>query len=125
MFISINIITNINIKHPGIKGLFLIALGVIVFMEELKELMPLASFCVAFLGFYLGRISVSKDEGKQEATVLVELGHIKGQVTGLSEKMDRQETHYTEVMVRLTAVEESSKQAHLRINEIRERCCGD
>lgn len=124
---------NYNYKHDynyihkasEFSGAFSITLGVVVFMEELKELMPMASFCIAFLGFYLGRMSVSKDEGKQEATVLVELGHIKGQVTGLSEKMDRQETHYTEVMVRLTAVEESSKQAHLRITEIREHCCGD
>ena len=94
-------------------------------MEELKELAPIASVLLTFLGFYLGRISVSKEEGKQEATVLVELGNIKGQVERLGDKMDRQETHYTEVMVRLTAVEESSKQAHHRIDEIRQHCCGD
>ncbi len=94
-------------------------------MEELKELAPMVSLLVAILGFYAGRMSASKNEGKQEGTVLVELGHIKAQVGGLNEKMDRQETHYTEVMVRLTAVEESSKQAHHRIDEIRQHCCGD
>ncbi|MBQ5615447.1 MAG: hypothetical protein IIU81_03865 [Peptococcaceae bacterium] len=94
-------------------------------MEQLNELTPMASVLIAFLVFYAGRMSASKNEGKQEGTVLVELGHIKGQVDGIDKKIDRQEQQHTEVMMRLTAVEESTKQAHHRINEIREHCCGD
>lgn len=100
-------------------------MGVVVAMEELKELVPMASLLLTFFGFYIGRLSVSKEDGKHEATVLVQLGHLQAQVEGLSDKMDRQETHYTEVIARLTAVEESAKQAHHRIDEIRQHCCGD
>lgn len=94
-------------------------------MEQLNDLTPMASLLITFLVFYAGRMSASKNEGKQEGTVLVEIGHLQAQVEGLSDKMDRQETHYTEVIARLTAVEESAKQAHHRIDEIRQHCCGD
>lgn len=94
-------------------------------MEFLKEWVPLISVLIALAGFYIGRSSAKKEEGKQEATVLVELGHIKGQVDGIDKKMDRHDQQYTDMAMRLTAVEESTKQAHHRINEIREHCCGD
>ena len=94
-------------------------------METLLNFAPLLSVVVALAGFVAGRASAQKEKGKQEATVLVELGHIKGQVDGIDKKIDRQEQQHTEVMMRLTAVEESTKQAHHRITEIREHCCGD
>lgn len=96
-----------------------------VVMEELKDLLPLLSLLVAVLGFYAGRLTASKNEGKQEGTILVELGNIKGKIDRMDDKMDKQDAHYTEVMIRITAVEESAKQAHLRIDEIRAHCCGD
>ena len=94
-------------------------------METLLSFAPLLSVTIALAGFLFGRASAQKEEGKQEATVLVELGHIKGQVDGIDKKIDRQEQQHTEVMMRLTAVEESAKQAHHRIDEIRQHWCGD
>ena len=94
-------------------------------MEALLNLTPLISVAIALACYFAGRASAQKEEGKQEATVLVELGHIKGQVDGIDKKIDRQEQQHTEVMMRLTAVEESAKQAHHRIDEIRRHCCGD
>ena len=94
-------------------------------MDTLLNMAPLISVVIALACFLIGRASAQKEEGKQEATVLVELGHIKGQVDGIDKKIDRQEQQHTEVMMRLTAVEESAKQAHHRIDEIRQHCCGD
>lgn len=94
-------------------------------MEVLQQVAPLLSALVALAGFWIGRVSAKKEEGKQEATIVAELEHIKRQLDGVDKKIDRQEQWHTEVMMRLTAVEESAKQAHHRINEIREHCCGD
>lgn len=94
-------------------------------MEYLRELAPVISVIVAIAGFLIGRATAKKEEGKQEATIFSELEHIKRQLESVDKKIDRQEQWHTEVIARLTAVEESTKQAHHRINEIREHCCGD
>ena len=44
---------------------------------------------------------------------------------GVLKQLREQEQKYTELIARLSAVEQSAKQAHYRIDEIREHCCGD
>lgn len=94
-------------------------------MEYLNELIPLVTVAIAIATFFFGRATAKKEEGKQEATIFSELEHIKRQLESVDKKIDRQEQWHTEVIARLTAVEESAKQAHHRIDEIREHCCGD
>lgn len=90
-----------------------------------KDWAVVLSALVALACFFVGRLTARKEEGRQEATVLVELAHIKQQIDGIDKKIGRQEQEHTATMARLAAVEQSAKQAHHRIDEIREHRCGD
>lgn len=58
-------------------------------------------------------------EGRESGTVLSDLGYIKAGVDEIkAEQKDQRKTNI-EVITRLTAVEESAKQAHKRIDELK------
>lgn len=59
-----------------------------------------------------------KSEGKREGIVLTELGYIKKGIEGIEQRLERQETNYIEVIQKLTALEESTKRAHKRIDKL-------
>lgn len=65
----------------------------------------------------------NQSDGAQSAVLLTEIGYIKSGNDGIRsqlEKLDeKQERQYVEVMTRLATVEQSAKQAHHRIDEIR------
>ena len=77
------------------------------------------------LTFFLGRISVSKDEGKRDGAMLTEIGYVKSGIDDIKRWQREQELQSIDILSRLSAVEQSAKQAHHRIDEIREHCCGD
>lgn len=58
-------------------------------------------------------------DAKKDGVVLTELGYIKSGVDDIKRKQEKQEQQHIEVISRLTAVEESAKQAHHRIDEIK------
>ena len=58
-------------------------------------------------------------DGKKDGVVLTELGYIKSGVDDIKRKQEKQEQQHIEVISRLTAVEESAKQAHHRIDEFK------
>lgn len=58
-------------------------------------------------------------EGRESGTVLSDLGYIKAGVDEIkAEQKDQRKTNI-ELITRLTAVEESTKQAHKRIDELK------
>lgn len=58
-------------------------------------------------------------EGRESGTVLSDLGYIKAGVDEIkAEQKDQRKTNI-EFITRLTAVEESTKQAHKRIDELK------
>lgn len=59
-----------------------------------------------------------KSEGKQDGVVLTELGYIKKGIDGIERKIEHMENQYVDVVKHLTKVEESAKQAHLRIDKL-------
>lgn len=59
------------------------------------------------------------NEGRESGTVLSDLGYIKAGVDEIkAEQKDQRKTNI-ELITRLTAVEESTKQAHKRIDELK------
>ena len=57
-------------------------------------------------------------EGKESGTILTEIGYIKSGVDDIKRKQEKQDEHHIEVISRITAVEQSAKQAHHRIDRL-------
>lgn len=72
-----------------------------------------------YIAFLRNKKNDDKSEAKQNGVVLTELGYIKSGVDDIKRKQDKQEQQHIEVITRLTAVEESTKQAHHLIDEIK------
>ena len=49
---------------------------------------------------------------------MTELGYIKKGIDGIEQRLEKQENQYIDVVRHLTAVEESTKQAHKRIDKL-------
>lgn len=58
----------------------------------------------------------TKEEGKQSATLFSDIGYIKSGIDDLKRKQEKMEDWYISLNSRVTAVEESAKQAHKRID---------
>ncbi|MEG0913332.1 MAG: hypothetical protein RSB78_04370 [Oscillospiraceae bacterium] len=92
------------------------------------ELIDIIKSVIAVLGtaggFYFGMRSnrraedseVSED-AKKDATLLVEIGYIKGGIDDIKKKQEDADKRYVEVVTRLATVEASAKQAHKRIDD--------
>lgn len=61
------------------------------------------------------------EDGKEAGIVLTELGYIKSGVDDLKRKQDKQDEQTLQLLRDLTAVQESAKQAHKRIDTLEER----
>ena len=59
-----------------------------------------------------------KKDGQSSGTLLSDVGYIKSGVDDLKRKQEKSEERHFELCERVTAVEESAKQAHYRINRI-------
>ncbi len=57
-------------------------------------------------------------EAKEDGIILTELGYIKSGVDDIKQKQREQEKQNIEFVKHLTAVEESAKQAHKRIDKL-------
>lgn len=80
------------------------------------------------LGAIIGVLSFSRskckdeaEEGKQNGTMLTELGYIKANTDEIKAEQKEQRKTNTEFVARLTAVEASAKQAHHRIDGLEGR----
>lgn len=83
-------------------------------------LVPLAQVIINAINMSRNKTKDDKTDSAQSATVLVELGTIKGGVEDIKAEQRQQAKTNIEVLQRLTAVEESSKQAHKRIDRLHE-----
>ena len=63
----------------------------------------------------------NKLEGRQDGVMLTEIGYIKSGIDDIKSEQREQRKINTEVYSKLSAVEASSTQAHLRIDRIEER----
>lgn len=76
---------------------------------------------IGYASFLRNRTKEDKSAGKQDGTILTEIGYIKGGIDDIKSEQREQRKTNTEVITRLTAVEASSKQAHHRIDRLEGR----
>jgi len=84
----------------------------------------IGTVCAIVFGYIAFSRNKKRDEcseAKQDGVVLTELGYIKSGVDDIKRKQDKQEQQHIEVVTRLSAVEESTKQAHHRIDELKSK----
>ena len=86
------------------------------------------SVIAAICGVVYGAINYSRnkkkdnaEDGKESGVILTELGYIKSGVDDLKRKQDKQDEQMLNLLRQLTAVEESSKQAHKRLDALEAR----
>lgn len=73
------------------------------------------------LTFFRNKRTDDAAGGKKDGIVLTELGYIKSGVDDIKRKQEKQDEQYVGVVSRLTAVEESSKQAHKRLDRLEDK----
>ena len=90
----------------------------------LTALSVVSTVCAIFFGykaFSRNREKDTADNAKTDATVLTEIGYIKANTDEIKAEQKEQRKTNIEVVTRLTAVEESAKQAHKRLDGIEGR----
>lgn len=69
--------------------------------------------------FFRNKRQDDTEEGRASGTILSDIGYIKAGVDDIKTEQKEQRKTNIEVVARLTAVEESTRQAHKRIDELR------
>lgn len=90
----------------------------------LTAVSAISTICAIIFGyaaFSRNKKKDDSDDGKATGTILTELGYIKGGVDDVKAEQREQRKTNTELVSRLTAVEESAKQAHKRIDRMEAR----
>ena len=64
-----------------------------------------------------------KSEGRQDGVILTEIGYIKSGIDDIKSEQREQRKINTDVYSKLSAVETSAQQAHLRLDRIEEWDC--
>lgn len=85
---------------------------------EIGALLSAVSVVLGIAGFFIGRLSASKADGKQDGVILTEIGYLKSGVDDIKRKIEEDDTRYYKMAERVAAVEQSVKQAHKRIDTI-------
>ena len=86
------------------------------------------AICGGIAGIVFGVLNRGRDakkdneeDGQKTGMVLTELGYIKAGVDDVKRKQEKQDEQSLQILRELTAVQESAKQAHRRIDGIEER----
>ena len=91
-------------------------------MEQLLTVLSVVSTVCAivfgYAAFARNKKSDTENEAKSDATVLTEIGYIKGGIDDIKAEQREQRKTNTEFMERLVAVEASAKQAHKRLDTL-------
>jgi len=91
-------------------------------MEQiLTAISVISTVCAIVFGyaaFARNKTKDTEDETRRDATVLTEIGYIKGGIDDIKAEQREQRKTNTEFVERLVAVEASAKQAHKRLDEM-------
>lgn len=78
----------------------------------------ISSIAFAYIGYRNGLKKESCDSGKSSGTLMSDVGYIKAGVDDLKRKQETSEERHFALVERVKGVEESAKQAHLRIDRV-------
>ena len=89
---------------------------------EISTLLAIISpICAVIFGIVAMRRGQKSDDaasGREMGTILSEMGYVKAAIDGLGRKFDAHELRYTGLIERVSAVEQSTKAAHRRIDDL-------
>jgi hypothetical protein len=85
---------------------------------EIGVLVAVLSLIVAYLGYQLNKSKEIKSDGQESAELKAELGYIRRGVDDIKIDLRANEKQMAALGERVTRVEESSKQAHKRLDAI-------
>lgn len=86
---------------------------------EISLLIAVVGCFVGLAGVLAGRDKKISNDGEWRGSVDTKLDQITVNTSGVAARVDLQDNKLQEHGERITAVEESAKQAHLRINELK------
>lgn len=74
---------------------------------------------VGYVVFFNNAKKAAKTNGIIDGSLASDLGYLKKGIEEINAKLSKQDERYMELTERITKVEESAKQAHLRITELK------
>lgn len=90
-------------------------------MTVLSVISTVCAIAFGYIAFVRNRDSDKTKEAKSDATILTELGYIKGGIDDVKAEQREQRKTNTDFVGRLVSVEASAKQAHKRLDHIEHR----
>lgn len=88
------------------------------FITIIGILSPICAIVFGYATFTRNKKSDTTADAQQDATVLTEIGYIKDGIDDIKAEQREQRKTNTDFISRLTAVEQSAKQAHKRIDRL-------
>ncbi|SFC03122.1 hypothetical protein SAMN04488168_101512 [Bacillus sp. 491mf] len=85
---------------------------------EIGVLVAIVSAAVSYFGYSLNKSKVIKSDGQQSAEMKAELGYIRKGVDDIRIDLKANEKQMQQLGERITRVEESTKQAHKRLDNL-------
>jgi hypothetical protein len=92
-----------------------------IFVAVLGVIGTLCGIYFGYSGYKRTERKDNQQEGKESATLFSDIGYIKSGIDDLKRKQEKSDERHIEIITRLTSVEESTKQAHKRIDGIIEK----
>lgn len=89
-----------------------------IFSAGLGVVGTVCAIVFGYLAFKRNNKSDDNAAGKKDGVLLTEIGYIKSGVDDIKRKQEKEDERHVQVVSRLTAVEESAKQAHKRIDRL-------
>ena len=76
------------------------------------------SIVFGFAAFKRNKQTDEQQDGRENGTLLTEIGYIKANTDDIKRKQEKQDEQYQALTERMVAVEQSTKQAHHRIDRL-------
>lgn len=89
-----------------------------VCLTALSVISTVCAIVFGYAAFARNKKKDSTDEGKENGILLTEIGYIKSNTDSIMRKQEKQDEQLVRVLERLSAVEQSAKQAHHRLDRI-------
>lgn len=90
-------------------------------MTVLSVISTVCAIVFGYIAFVRNRDSDKTKEAQSDATILTELGYIKGGIDDVKAEQREQRKTNTDFVERLVSVEASAKQAHKRLDHIEQQ----
>ena len=90
-------------------------------LSAISVISGVCAIVFGYIAFVRNRDSDKTKEAKSDATILTELGYIKGGIDDVKTEQREQRKTNTDFVGRLVSTEASAKQAHKRIDHIEQQ----